>query len=114
MAKMHAGIFFYKPAFSMQATAPTKLGEFLGCGIPCLGNADVGDVAEVLQGDRVGVAIKTLDEASLYVGLIQLLHLCADPEISNRCVIAAQRHFSLDQGVARYKRIYTSLESPLI
>ena len=30
MARMHAGIFFIKPVFSKQASAPTKLGEFLG------------------------------------------------------------------------------------
>ena len=46
MARMDAGIFFIKPVFSKQASAPTKLAEFLGCGIPCLGNAGVGDMAE--------------------------------------------------------------------
>lgn len=108
IARMHAGIFFYKPAFSMQATAPTKLGELLGCGIPCLSNTGVGDMAEVLESDRVGVAIKAFDEASLHEGLTQLLSLWADPEVSERCVDAARRYFSLDEGVVRYERIYTS------
>jgi hypothetical protein len=106
---MDAGIFFIKPVFSKQASAPTKLGEFLGCGIPCLGNAGVGDMAEVLESDRVGVAVKSFDEVSLHDGLSRLLGLCADPEVSSRCVAAAQRHFSLDEGVARYERIYSSL-----
>lgn len=110
MARMHAGIFFIKPAFSKQASAPTKLAEFLGCGIPCFGNADVGDMAEVLEAEQVGVAIKSFDEVSLQQGLEQLLNLCADPGISDRCVKAAHRHFSLDDGVARYQAIYASLE----
>ena len=109
MARMHAGIFFIKPVFSKQASAPTKLGEFLGCGIPCLGNAGVGDMAEVIGSERVGVAITSFDEASLHQGLVQLLSLCSDPDVSDRCVAAARRHFSLDEGVARYERIYTSL-----
>ena len=109
MARMDAGIFFIKPMFSKQASSPTKLAEFLGCGIPCLSNAGVGDMTKVLEANRVGVAIKSFDEASLHEGLTQLLGLCADPEVSDRCVAAAQRHFSLDEGVERYERIYASL-----
>ncbi len=109
MTRMHAGIFFIKPAYSKQASAPTKLAELLGCGIPCLGNAGVGDMAEVLEGERVGIAVKRFDEASLQNGLTQLLGLCADPDVSVRCVAAAHRHFSLDEGVLRYRGIYNSL-----
>ena len=110
MARMHASIFFIKPVFSKQASAPTKLAELLGCGIPCLSNYGVGDMADVLEAERVGVVIKSFDEASLYQGIKQLLDLCADPEVSDRCVVAAHRHFSLDEGVVRYERIYSALE----
>lgn len=106
MARMDAGIFFIKPVFSKQASAPTKLAEFLGCGIPCLGNAGVGDMAEVLEGEQVGVAITSFDGASMTAGLEQLLQLVANPGTRVRCVAAAQRHFSLDEGVARYQNIY--------
>ena len=41
MARMHAGIFFYQPCYSRAACSRTKLGELLGCGIPCLSNAGV-------------------------------------------------------------------------
>ncbi|MEZ5703713.1 MAG: glycosyltransferase [Burkholderiaceae bacterium] len=109
MAQMHAGIFFIKPAYSKQASAPTKLAEFLGCGIPCLGNAGVGDMANVLESERVGIAVTGFDATSLQNGLTQLLGLCADPEAPVRCVAAAHRHFSLDTGVARYRGIYNAL-----
>jgi glycosyltransferase involved in cell wall biosynthesis len=106
IATMDAGIFFYRPSFSRAACAPTKLAEFLGCGIPCLGNAGVGDMAEVLEGERVGVALKAFDAASLTQGLQQLLELAQDPATRARCVAAAKKHFSLDEGVARYQSIY--------
>jgi glycosyltransferase involved in cell wall biosynthesis len=106
MAKMNAGIFFYRPSFSRAACAPTKLGEFLGCGIPCLGNAGVG---EVLEGEQVGVVLKSFDETSLVQGLDQLLTLVADPSTAVRCVAAAQKHFSLETGVQRYADIYYKL-----
>lgn len=109
MARMDAGVFFIKPVFSKQASAPTKLAEFLGCGIPCLGNAGVGDMAEVLDGERVGVALNAFDDAALANGLQALLQLAADPNTRARCVAAAQKHFSLDEGVRRYAAVYQQL-----
>jgi glycosyltransferase involved in cell wall biosynthesis len=110
MARMDATVFFIKPVFSKQASAPTKLAEFLGCGIPCLGNAGVGDMAEVIEGERVGIALRSFDAASMSIAVAQLLALAADPTVSDRCVAAARKHFSLDEGVARYQSIYERLE----
>lgn len=109
MVRMDAGVFFIKPAFSKQASAPTKLAELLGCGIPCLGNAGVGDMAEVLEGEQVGVALKEFDGVSVKKGLEQLLQLVNNPGTRVRCVAAAHRHFSLNEGVARYRNIYERL-----
>jgi len=109
MSRMDAGIFFIKPVFSKQASAPTKLAEFLGCGIPCLGNAGVGDMAEVLEGEQVGVAIRSFDAVSRSVALQQLLQLVANSDTSARCVTAAQKYFSLDEGVRSYDKVYREL-----
>ena len=109
MARMDATMFFIKAVFSKQASAPTKLGEFLGCGIPCLANSGVGDMAGILREDRVGVAVDAMDEASLRQGVEALLVLCADPGVRTRCVESAQRWFSLEEGVRRYAAVYRSL-----
>lgn len=109
--RMDAGIFFIRPVFAKQASAPTKLAEFLGCGVPCLGNAGVGDMAEVLEGDHVGIALKAFDQASLIAGLVQLLELVDDPNTAERCVASAERHFSLEEGIRRYAAVYQSLRS---
>lgn len=109
MARMHATAFFIKPVFSKLASAPTKLGEFLGCGIPCLANAGVGDVAEVLLQERVGVVVDGVDGDAIDRGLRDLLALVDDPEIALRCSQAARRRFSLEDGVQRYAEIYRQL-----
>ena len=109
MARMDAGIFFYRPSYSRAACAPTKLGEFLGCGIPCLSNRGVGDMAGILEGERVGAAVAAFEDADLRAGLRHLLDLCADPGTPARCVDAAQRHFSLEQGVDRYREVYDAV-----
>jgi glycosyltransferase involved in cell wall biosynthesis len=111
MARMDAGIFFYKPTFSRLATAPTKLGEFLGCGVPCLSNVGVGDMAAILEGDRVGVALDAFDQRSIRHGLQRMLDLCGDESTRARCVEAAQKYFSLNEGVRLYGSVYAGLET---
>lgn len=111
MARMSAAIFFVTPTFSKQASAPTKLGEFLGCGIPCLTNSGVGDTAEILNEENVGVSIDKFDNDSLDRGISALLGLSGDVQTRARCVNAARKHFSLDEGVSRYKAIYEELLS---
>jgi glycosyltransferase involved in cell wall biosynthesis len=110
MQSMNAGIFFYRPAYSKIATAPTKLGEFLGCGIPCLSNYGVGDMAEILEGDNVGVAVTDFDNATLKEAVNRLVALSQMSGIAEKCRSTAERHFSLEEGVARYARIYQSLD----
>lgn len=111
MAQMDAAVFFIRPVFSKQASAPTKLAEFLGCGIPCLSNSGVGDMAAVLEEEQVGVALPALDDCALTAGLQALLKLTADPATRSRCVAVAKRHFSLEEGVQRYAAIYRLLSA---
>jgi glycosyltransferase involved in cell wall biosynthesis len=111
MQKMDAGIFFYKPAYSKKATAPTKLGEFLGCGVPCLGNHGVGDMATILENEQVGVAVEWFDEPALREAIDRLIQLTETPGVRARCREVAFRNFALDDGVKSYDRIYRSLSS---
>jgi glycosyltransferase involved in cell wall biosynthesis len=109
IARMTASVFFIKPVYSKRASAPTKLGELLSCGVPCLSNAGVGDMADIIEGERVGVAIKSLDRLALAEGLKVLLMLTEDPSTRLRCVAAAAKYFSLNEGVNRYRTIYEGL-----
>ncbi len=111
MAHMHVGIFFIMPVFSKRASAPTKLGEFLGCGIPCVGNDGVGDMTQILENENVGVVIRDFDDGARERAINALLSLCADPDVRQRCVRAAMKHFSLNDGVVAYDRIYRELVS---
>ena len=114
IARMSAGIFFIRPMYSKQASAPTKLAEFLGCGVPCLSNAGVGDMAQVLESERVGVAIDRFGQAALDAGLKAVQALVDDPDTRARCVNAARKHFSLDEGVSRYQRVYEQLDGLIL
>lgn len=109
MRNMDAGIFFIKPVFSKQASAPTKLAEFLGCGVPCLANTGVGDMGQILEEERVGVAVDAFDPQALQRGVTRLLALLEEPDVRARCAAAARQHFSLEQGVDSYALIYGRL-----
>jgi glycosyltransferase involved in cell wall biosynthesis len=110
--RMQAAVFFVKPLYSKRASAPTKLGELLACGVPCLSNQGVGDMAEILEVDKVGVAVESFSQASLAGGVERLIALLKDPEVRERCRGAATRHFSLQTGVQQYAAIYRSLAKP--
>lgn len=109
MQRMDAGMLLIKPVFSKLASAPTKLGEFLACGVPCVGNTGVGDVGSILSAGPVGVVVSAFDDQALGQAVDELLALCADPAIATRCRRVAEQHFSLEQGVASYREIYQSL-----
>jgi glycosyltransferase involved in cell wall biosynthesis len=111
IARMDAGIFFYRPTWSKTATSPTRLGEFLACGKPVLANRGVGDVEETLTETGTGIAINRFDPETLGGALEQLITLSAEPDIVSRCRAAAEERFSLESGVAEYDRIYRSLEA---
>jgi glycosyltransferase involved in cell wall biosynthesis len=109
MREMDAGVFIIRPLYSKIASAPTKLGEFLGCGVPCLGNSGVGDMASILENEHVGVALSSFDEAAMREAIDRLLQLTQTPGIKVRCRAVALRYFSLDRGVMSYNKIYREL-----
>ena len=109
MARMDAGVFFIKPLFSKQASAPTKLGEFLGCGIPCLANRGVGDMAEILENEGVGVVLVRFDVPVMNEAIDRLLQLTQATGIRARCRDTALQYFSLEDGVNSYRDIYQKL-----
>ena len=97
ISRMHAAAAIIKPAYSKIASAPTKFAEYLGCGVPCVGNIRVGDMEEILEEKRVGVALRDFSHADKQDAVDRLLVLLDDPDLSSRCVATAQEIFSLDQ-----------------
>ena len=106
---MTAAVALYKPQYSAVARSPTKLAEYLGCGVPCVGNAQVGDMEEIIEGERVGVVLRDFSAAAHAAAADRLLALLDEPGTRQRCVATARRLFSLDVGVEAYRQIYDSL-----
>lgn len=109
IGRMSAAMALIKPVYSKIASAPTKLAEYLGCGVPVLGNLGVGDMAEILETRHVGVALGDFSEQSLRVGAHRLIELALEPGMQERCRQTAMELFSLEEGVAAYNHIYRQL-----
>lgn len=109
IARMSAGTAFIKPVYSKIASAPTKLAEYLGCGVPCIANKGVGDMETILEGSGVGVAMSDFSEGPIEFDLRRLLALTGEPDLQRRCRDVALNLFSLDRGVAAYDSIYRKL-----
>lgn len=107
--RMNAGAAIIRPVFSKIASAPTKLAEYLGCGVPCLGNVGVGDMELMLEGEGGGVALREFTDAERGRAVDRLLALCDDEQTAAHCREVALRHFSAEEGAASYRAIWRSL-----
>jgi glycosyltransferase involved in cell wall biosynthesis len=104
-----AAVCFIKPSFSKLGSAPTKLGELLGCGLPVAANI-IGDMAEVLDGSPAGVVVReTAAGPDLDRAARALADAASRPETSSAARSLAERWFSLDRAVDAYDALYARL-----
>lgn len=105
-----ASVMFYAGGETSElGRSPTRMGEVLGCGLPVVGNAGVGDVARIIERYRVGVLVGSGTEAEMEVAWDALQTLLADPDLPGRCRAAAEEVFSLSAGTEAYRRLYRDI-----
>jgi glycosyltransferase involved in cell wall biosynthesis len=109
IAKMTFGAAVRKASYSQIACAPTKLAEYLGCGIPVIINRGVGDAAGIVEQERVGVVMTGFTPEDISRGVDELIALRQDSDLADRCRRTALKLFSLDSGVTAYRDIYQRL-----
>ena len=113
MQSMDVGLFIIIPLYSKISSMPTKLGEFLGCGVPCICNSGVGDMADIVNDKGIGIVLNSFDINEKKESILHLLKLIKDPAVKNRCRETALEYFSLEEGVVLYNSIYNSLDAKL-
>ncbi len=105
------GVSFRKPTFSQIGASPTKIPEYLAAGLPVVSNQGIGDVDDLLEGERVGVVVKDFDRETLSLAAKGALALADESDIAVRCRETAQRHFDLvGVGGAGYLNVYRLLD----
>lgn len=104
-----ASVMFFTDGLGKIGSAPTRMGEVLGCGIPVIANAGIGDVARIVEQYRVGVLVKSSSSADMEQALEELAVLMQDPELASRCRHAAEEVFSLESGTEAYRTVYQNV-----
>ena len=109
LQKQSTSVMFFTSGTSKLGSAPTRLGEALGCGVPVVANEGVGDVADIIRRYNVGVIVKDGSEAAMTAALDELEALRSDPDLPSRCRKAAEEVFSLEAGTEAYRRLYAEI-----
>jgi glycosyltransferase involved in cell wall biosynthesis len=100
-------ICFCRPSFARIASSPTKIGEYLGAGLPVVSGPGIGDVDGILDGRRVGAVVESFGQQSYERCASEVRKLASDPATRTRCREVAVESFSLqDVGVPAYDRLY--------
>lgn len=101
-----AGIFFINP-YKRYNSSPIKFGEYLASGMPVIVNSGIGDCDEVVLKEKVGVVISDFSLKEYQRAAEELKSLISEgSRLTERCVQAAEKHFSLEMGTRKYLDIY--------
>ena len=102
------GLAFIKACFSKLASSPTKYAEYLGCGLPLIINAGIGDSDALIIDDRAGVLVENFTETGYREAAIAIELLVAEAEKTRaRAREVAERRFDVNAvGAQRYARMY--------
>ena len=101
---------FYKGGeVSELGRSPTRLAEVLACGIPVVINRGVGDVADIVTQNRVGIVLDGIDALSISNAIDNLHSLYLNEGIHRRCRDTAEKIFSLEFGIDNYRKAYTGI-----
>ncbi len=103
-----AAVCFIRPTFSKRGSMPTKLGEYLACGVPVAANI-IGDMAQVLHASSAGVVLHDFSDSSIEWAAKELFRRSLDGEVRADARALAEKWFNLDDAVDVYDRIYQSL-----
>ena len=100
----NAAIFFIQPVFSKSGSSPTKHGEMLGMGLPVIANSGVGDVDSIIEDTNSGILVEEFTNEAYEHAVNQIDNLLKIP--TETLQAAAQKYYSLEEGVKRYNAVY--------
>ncbi|MCK6480797.1 MAG: glycosyltransferase [Planctomycetes bacterium] len=109
IAPSHAGVFFIRSCRSKKASCPTKLGEFLACGVPVVTGPGVGDVEAVLGAGRAGAVVEGYGEGAFDAARGEILRLRGDPGLAARCRALAESRFDAREGARRFSALCSGM-----
>ena len=100
------GVFFPVKGFYLTAYFPTKLGEFLSCGVPVITCKINNHVDSILRDNKIGIIIDDLDNINYQNINMEISSMLNDKNIQKRCISIAKKHFDIINASEQYRKIY--------
>ncbi len=103
-----AGLAFIKPCFSKLASSPTKTAEYLGCGLPLILNAGIGDSDMLITNEAAGALVRSFVPNEYEHAAKTIVGMRANAEETRAHMRKiAERLFDVRTiGLQRYKALY--------
>lgn len=100
---------FVRAGYATQSRSPTKIPEYLACGLPIVSNSGVGDVDKLIRENGIGVLVENFSREA---NLRALEEIDALGDVRDKCRETALREFDLEKvGGTKYRRLYRKLLS---
>lgn len=106
LAGCNLGISFRYDFFSQKAAFPTKLAEYLICGLPVVLNTPSEFIRELVVSNKIGVVVNDFSNFSYKKATEELVLLLKDPELKERCKKTAEKYLEKNICVNEYLKIY--------
>ena len=100
------GFFFLKNNFSITASFPTKISEFLSSGIPIITNNFNFHVSDLISNNNLGFILDNQKIEDLHNYIQNNLN---DKKIRNNCINISKEQLSLDYAFKIYNKIYNNI-----
>lgn len=101
------GLSFIIPSYSSLGVSPTKLGEYLACGLPVICNKGVGDVEDIVAANSAGIVVGSDVAREIFQRRDEIVRLVSLPRAPIRK--SSRRTLDLDLAIDAYDKIYRAL-----
>lgn len=108
LIKNDIGIFYLNKNYSIKASFPTKIAEYLSLGIPIICNNFNEDINLIMNKYNIGKIynFESTNNNNLYQIIQKIKN---DKNIKRNCIDLANNEFSLKNGLQKYKKVYNNL-----
>ena len=107
IAMADVGLALVRPDHAKRASAPTKVGEYLACGLAVAATAGVGDLNDHFEGSDVAITVSPSEEPERIVDRVLEALETTDRVAKARAL--AETHYDLQTAVEGFAALYRSL-----
>ncbi len=106
LAEQDIGLFFLRGRLTLMAASPTKIGEYLACGLTVVAEQGIGGLNDILLEHHVGRLVDSSEPSSWNDAADEIIEICERSGRRQASALAAAKCYSLRDGVNTYSTAY--------